>query len=43
MKYILIVLSGVSDHPMEELEGKTPLEVSKVPNLQFFAKLGKVG
>ncbi|MBI4115129.1 MAG: 2,3-bisphosphoglycerate-independent phosphoglycerate mutase [Candidatus Omnitrophica bacterium] len=43
MKYILIVLSGVSDHPIEELEGKTPLEVSKVPNLQFFAKLGKVG
>ena len=43
MKYLLIVLNAVSDHPMEELEGKTPLEASKLPNLGFFAKLGKVG
>ena len=43
MKYILIVLNGASDHPLEELEGKTPLEAGKLPNLGFFAKLGKVG
>lgn len=43
MKYLLIVLNASSDHPMEELEGKTPLEASKLPNLAFFAKLGKVG
>lgn len=43
MKYLLIVLNALSDHPMEELEGKTPLEASKLPNLAFFAKLGKVG
>jgi 2,3-bisphosphoglycerate-independent phosphoglycerate mutase len=43
MKYLLIVLSAASDHPVEELEGKTPLEVAKLPNLSFFAKLGKVG
>ncbi len=39
----MIVLNATSDHPMEELEGKTPLEASKLPNLTFFAKLGKVG
>ncbi len=43
MKYLLITLNGISDHPIEELEGKTPLEVSKLPNLSFFAKHGKIG
>lgn len=43
MKYLLLALSAASDHPVEELEGKTPLEVSKLPNLAFLAKLGKVG
>lgn len=43
MKYLLIVLNAASDHPVEALEGRTPLEVSKVPHLSFFAKLGKVG
>jgi 2,3-bisphosphoglycerate-independent phosphoglycerate mutase len=43
MKYLMIVLNAASDHPVDELEGKTPLEVSKLPNLSFFAKQGKVG
>ena len=43
MKYILFVLDGISDHPSEELGGKTPLEVSKLPNLHFLAKGGRVG
>lgn len=43
MKYLLIVLNGASDHPMEALEGKTPLEIAKLASLSFFAKQGKVG
>ncbi len=43
MKYIVVVLAGAADHPTEELGGKTPLEAAKVPNLNFFAKSGKVG
>lgn len=43
MKYLLIVLNAISDHPVEELEGKTPLEVSRLPNLSFLARQGKVG
>ncbi len=43
MKYILITLSGASDVPVEELSGKTPFEVAKLPNLHSFAKMGKVG
>lgn len=43
MKYIIVALSGAADHPAEELGGKTPLEVAKLPHLSFFAKAGKVG
>lgn len=43
MKYVAVIADGVGDHPCEELGGKTPLEVSKVPNIQFFTKSGKVG
>ncbi len=43
MKYIVVVLAGAADHPTEDLGGKTPLEVAKMPNLNFFAKNGKVG
>lgn len=43
MKYIVVIPAGAADHPTEELGGKTPLEVAKIPNLNFFAKSGKVG
>jgi len=43
MKYILVALSGAADAPEEELGGKTPLEVAKIPNMHYFAKVGKVG
>lgn len=43
MKYILIIPDGIGDLPSDELGGKTPLEMSKLPNFNFFAKSGKVG
>lgn len=43
MKYILIALSGAADLPADELGGKTPFEVAKIPNLNYFTKIGKVG
>ena len=43
MKYILVAISGAADQPDEELGGKTPFEVAKIPNLHHFAKIGKVG
>ena len=43
MKSIVVVIAGAADHPTEELGGKTPLESAKIPNLNFFAKNGKVG
>lgn len=43
MKTILIDLAGAADHPAEELGGKTPFEVAKIPNLNYFTKVGKTG
>ena len=43
MKTIAIVLAGAADQPAEELGGKTPLEVAKIPHLHALAKNGKVG
>ncbi|MBI3307274.1 MAG: 2,3-bisphosphoglycerate-independent phosphoglycerate mutase [Candidatus Omnitrophica bacterium] len=43
MKYIVIAIPGAADHPSDELGGKTPFEVAKIPNLNYFTKSGKVG
>lgn len=43
MKYITLLMDGVSDHPQESLGGKTPLEVAKKPNLDRLCALGRQG
>ncbi len=43
MKHIVMVADGMSDYPLEELGGRTPLESSKIPNMTFMAKEGVVG
>jgi 2,3-bisphosphoglycerate-independent phosphoglycerate mutase len=43
MKYIILILDGAGDYPLEELNGKTPLEVAHKPNLDRLAKEGRVG
>lgn len=43
MKYIVLVGDGMSDYPVEELNGRTPLEVAKKPNIDEVAKRGLVG
>ncbi len=43
MKYILLVPDGMADLPVPELEGRTPLEVAKTPNIDRLASLGTVG
>ncbi|MAG11037.1 phosphoglycerate mutase [Candidatus Pacearchaeota archaeon] len=43
MKGILVILDGIGDLPHKLLEGKTPLEAAKTPNLDFFAARGKLG
>ena len=43
MKYIVLLGDGMSDYPLEELNGKTPLMVSRTPNMDFMVKKGILG
>jgi len=42
-KFIVLVPDGMADYPLEELGGKTPLEVARTPNMDFLAENGKLG
>ena len=43
MKYVIFILDGSSDLPIDELDGKTPLMVANTPNIDNLAKLGYGG
>ncbi len=43
MKIIVLLGDGMSDEPCAELDGKTPLQAAKTPNMDLMAKSGIVG
>ncbi len=43
MKYALIIPDGAADTAIDELDGKTPLEVAKKPQMDSVAMGGKLG
>ena len=43
MKYIVLIGDGMSDYPLDEINGRTPLEVAKIPNITYIAEHGLVG
>ncbi|HPE76552.1 MAG TPA: cofactor-independent phosphoglycerate mutase [Draconibacterium sp.] len=43
MKYIIILGDGMSDEPLENYGGKTPLQMAKKPNIDWLAEHGKSG
>ncbi len=43
MKYVVVIGDGMVDEPLEELDGKTPLQKAKTPNMDFLAKNGTCG
>ena len=43
LKLIYIVIDGMADRPLEELNGLTPLEYASTPNLDGLAKRGVTG
>ncbi len=43
MKYIVILGDGMSDEPMEALDGKTPLEAANTPAMDALASMGELG
>jgi 2,3-bisphosphoglycerate-independent phosphoglycerate mutase len=43
MKYVVVIGDGMADYPLEELKGKTPLQVAKTPNMDKIALNGVSG
>ena len=42
-KYLVLIGDGMSDYPLKELKGKTPLEYAKTPNMDHLAQKGLCG
>lgn len=43
MKYLVIVGDGMADYPVEEADGKTPLQVAEKPSMDEIARRGRMG
>ena len=43
MKYIILLGDGMADYPIENLGGKTPLAVARIPNMDRIAGEGTIG
>ncbi len=43
MKYAIILPDGAADFPLPQLDGRTPLEAARIPNMDWVAAHGKLG
>lgn len=43
MKYIIMLCDGMADEPLEELQGRTPLEAACTPNMDRMAPRAEIG
>ena len=43
MKYVVLLGDGMADHPLDSLDGKTPLQAAYRPNMDQVAREGKSG
>ena len=43
MKYIVILCDGMADEPLEELDGRTPLEAARTVNMDRLAADSEIG
>ena len=43
MKYFILIADGMADFPSEQLQGRTPVEAARTPNLDRVAHDGKLG
>lgn len=43
MKYVIVLCDGMADEPLEELGGKTPLQVAETPNMDLLAPKSEIG
>ena len=43
MKYAIVLPDGAADEPLAQLEGRTPLEVAEIPNMDWVSRHGCLG
>jgi 2,3-bisphosphoglycerate-independent phosphoglycerate mutase len=43
MKHLVLVADGMADRPIPELQGRTPLEAARTPNMDLLASHGETG
>ncbi|MCK8060478.1 MULTISPECIES: cofactor-independent phosphoglycerate mutase [unclassified Fusibacter] len=43
MKYVVVLVDGMADYPIKELQDRTPLEVADIPMIDLMAKHGEIG
>ncbi len=43
MKYAIVIPDGAADQPLDELDGRTPLQAANIPNIDSLAIEGKCG
>ncbi len=43
MKYVVLLGDGMADKEIAGLDGKTPLQYARTPNMDFLASKGKIG
>lgn len=43
MKYVVLLGDGMSDEPIDELDGKTPLQAAATPHMDKLARQGTIG
>ncbi|KXB06563.1 phosphoglycerate mutase [candidate division MSBL1 archaeon SCGC-AAA382C18] len=43
MKHVIVIGDGMADYPLEEINGKTPLQVAEKPNMDWIASRGESG
>jgi len=43
MKTVMIIIDGLGDELIPELDGATPLEASFAPNMHYIASRGRIG
>jgi len=43
MKLVILLGDGMADHPIDALDGKTPLEAAETPNMDRIARAGRGG
>ena len=38
MKYVIILTEGAADEPVPELDGRTPLKATRIPNMDWISR-----